>query len=122
MKPGEVNDRFGIPIHPGDLLKSFHFQGARRKKYYLYHVAVHVNDETGMEMVPVSHLQPDKVKSGGRCRLNQDLGDNAEVIAGYGPGNLLDFTERPKQWHTTMRPASDPLYLSELGIDAPIKP
>lgn len=39
-QPGGVYDRKGVPIHPGDLIRSFHFIGARRKRYYLYHVAV----------------------------------------------------------------------------------
>jgi hypothetical protein len=95
-QPGECCDKRGVPIYPGDLLKSFHFQGARwRKKYYLYHTAVYENE--AMWMVPTSHLEPTKVKGGGKCLLSDDLAGEAEVIAGCGPEDFLDYTDRPKR-------------------------
>ena len=95
-KPGEVHDKNGIPIYPGDLIRSFHFIGPRRKRYYLYHVAVWNKDKGTMEMVPASELEPSLVGRGGRCWLMQDYMADAEVIDGHGPGDFLDYSDRPK--------------------------
>lgn len=94
--PGEIYDAQGIPIYPGDLLKSFHFTDRRRKKHYLYHTAVFVNGH--MEMVPTSHLQPEKIKGSGRCWLRQKLADDCAmvIISGHGPGDCLDYADRPR--------------------------
>jgi len=93
-KPGELADRRGIPIYPGDLLKSPHFTDHRGHRYYLYHVAV--MGTHGLEMVPVSHLEPTKVSGGGRCLLSRGLAEQAQVIDGYGPGDTLDFRDRKR--------------------------
>jgi len=93
-KPGEVHDKNGVPVYPGDLIRSFHFRGPRRKVYYLYHTAVMRDGH--MEMVPTSHLEPSKVNGGGRCWMFQDLMADAEVISGSGPGHCLDHSDRPK--------------------------
>ena len=96
-KPGEVHDKNGVPIYPGDLIKSFHFTDRNRKRWYLYHVAVWNAETENMEMVPTSHLEPSKVDGGGRCWLQQDYMGDAEVISGHGPGDYIDYTDRPKQ-------------------------
>jgi hypothetical protein len=82
-QPGELSDKNGFPIYPGDLLRTYHFTGARRKKYYLYHVAVFINGY--MELVPTCHLQPDRVSGGGRCMLSEALAAKYEIISGNGP-------------------------------------
>jgi len=92
-KPGEAFDAKGIPIHPGDLLKSYHFTGARRKRYWLYHVAVYKGE--CMEAVPVSHLQPGMEK-GGRYWIREAESSQFEIIHGYGPGECLSFEDRPR--------------------------
>jgi hypothetical protein len=94
-QPGELADKSGIPIYPGDLLRSYHFTGACRKKYHLYHVAVFINGY--MEMVPICHLQPEQVSGGGRCILNPDLAAECEIISGDGPEpDILHYSERKK--------------------------
>lgn len=99
-KPGECHDKRGVPIYPGDLLKSYHFTGWKRGKwgqrYYLYHVAVWREDEQTMEMVPTSYLEPSKRNQGGRCWLTQEHAKTVEVISGCGPGNVLDHTDRER--------------------------
>lgn len=95
VQPGDLVDRRGVPIYPGDLVRSPHFVDRRRRRYYLYHTAVCVNGY--MELVPTQHLQPDRVRQGGRCMLSEDLAAQAEVIAGYGPGDCLDYLDRPKR-------------------------
>jgi hypothetical protein len=96
-----LHDKKGVPIYPGDLLKSFHFAGARRKRYWLYHVVVASPERAGtrypLEMVPASHLEPTKRGGGGRCPLNDRLAEDAEVIDGTGPGDILDFADRPRK-------------------------
>ncbi len=93
-QPGEVHDSRGVPIYPGDLLKSYHFTGARRKRHYLYHTAV--LGPRGMELVPTSHLESTKISGGGRCDLHPRQVEFAEVILGYGPGDCLDHADRPR--------------------------
>lgn len=96
-KPGEVYDRHDRPIYPGDLLRSFHFIGARRKVHYLYHVAIWNTENATMEVVPTSELEPALRNRGGRCWLDQPLGDGMEIIGGHGPGDTLDYCDRPKR-------------------------
>lgn len=96
IKPGDCYDKNRVPIYPGDLLKSYHFTDRRRKKWYLYHTAVWNGSQLSMEMVPTCHLEPTKINGGGRCWLSQELGDNTEIIQGYGPGDTIDYTERKK--------------------------
>lgn len=89
-------DRRGVPIHKGDLLKTPHFVGARRKMHYLYHVIVEKNGK--LFMVPTFHLEPSMASGGGTCPLDAYSDTWAsEVISGYGPGGLLSFDDRIKE-------------------------
>lgn len=95
-QPGELHDKNGVPIYPGDLIRSFHFRGARRKVYYLYHTACYIDG--AMRMEPTCKLDPSKRNCGGGCLMSQDLldGSDAEVIQGSGPGRCLDHADRKK--------------------------
>lgn len=94
-QPGEVFDANGIPVYPGDLIRTYHFTGPRRKRYYLYHTAVY--KDGAMSLVPVSHLEPSCVRgSDGVCLLLQELMADAEIIHGYGPLPFLYYDERPR--------------------------
>jgi len=95
-QPETVYDMNGIPIYPGDLLRTYHFTDARyRRKHYLYHVAVR-SGRHGMQMVPVQVLERSKRGQGGRCCLTQACASHAEIISGYGPEPIwLDFRDRP---------------------------
>ena len=101
-QPGECHDRKGVPIYPGDLLKSFHFTGGRGKKHWHYHIAVMcdgamrmVNTETFGKNVMVDGMVDCGNKLPG-CMLSHDLAAQSEVISGYGPGKILSFEDRPK--------------------------
>lgn len=94
-QPGEVFDKRGVPVYPGDLIRSYHFRDRRGRTYYLYHVAVF--KDGAMWLVPTSHLEPTKSKGGGSCLLSQNLMVEARVISGYGPGNFIDYTDRPRR-------------------------
>jgi hypothetical protein len=94
-QPGELHDKHGVPIYPGDLIRSFHFRGGpRRRIYYLYHTAAYVDG--AMRMVPTMFLEPTKRNRGGECLMSQGLMDEAEVIMGSGPGDCLDCFDRPR--------------------------
>lgn len=94
---GELYDINGVPIYRGDLIRTFHFRGPRRRIWYLYHVAVLKDGR--LELAPTSHLEPTKIGGGGRCMASQSLlNDNkAEVISGSGPDGCLCFIDRPRR-------------------------
>lgn len=95
--PGDMHDKNGRPIYQGDLLRTFHFRGKRRKAYWLYHVVVISGDH--LDMVPTCHLEPtEKARrnGGGRCRLEPERAAEAEIIDGYGGPDRLHFAARPK--------------------------
>lgn len=103
LQPGEGHDSRGVPIYPGDLVRSLHFLGRRRQRHYLYHVAVWSERHQCVEMVPTSHLEPTMRGQGGQCFLGVYLehAADAEVIAGHGPGGCLDYQDRPKRKEVT---------------------
>jgi len=96
-QPGECVDKHGIPIYPGDLLKTFHYRGRRRKRNYLYHVAVMDTEAGGMRMIPTKWLEPSKPHDGGSPLLSDDLAGDAEIIAGGKVGEWVCFDERPRR-------------------------
>jgi len=99
-QPGECYDRRGVPIHPGDLLRTEHYRGLRRQINYLYHVVVLRPQDGGLRMVPVCHLHsplaehPDTC--GGCPLLSDDMAGLAEVIDGVRVGEWLDWRDRPR--------------------------
>ena len=88
------HDRRGVPICAGDLIKTPHFTDTRRKRHYLYHVAVF--EAGSWFMVPADWLAPSKKRDGGRCALSQRIVEASEVIHGNGPGDYLDYLDRPR--------------------------
>jgi len=98
-KPGEVYDKNGVPIYPGDLLRTFHFTGPRRRKWYLYHTAIFNQQHQCMEGVPTSEIEPSLVGRGGRFWLHQEImdGEQCEVIEGPSIGEHILYTERPRR-------------------------
>lgn len=88
------HDKKGVPVCAGDLLKTYHFTGARGKRYYLYHVAVH--EDGHWMMVPVQWLDPSYERNGGKCRIYQEYLDDGEVIGGHGPDYILSYEDRPR--------------------------
>ena len=94
-QPGELVDSRGIPIYPGDLLRSYHFTDRKGRKYYLYHTAVY--RDGAMVMVPTCHLEPTRIKGGGSCLMSDEIAATIKVISGYGPGDCLDHIDRPRR-------------------------
>jgi hypothetical protein len=96
VKAGDLCDKNGVPIHPGDLLRTRHFRARlRRQQMYLYHMVVWKNDFSHggacprlvLECVPVSELY--KSGDGGKCWLHGLANDagvlvKSEVIHSHG--------------------------------------
>lgn len=94
-----VRDLHGREIHPGDLLRSFHFKDGRRRTWWLYHVVV--KRGTDLVAVPTTELGTGR-KDGGRVTLGSKAwaadfcewrghGLGFEVIHGNG------WDDRPKK-------------------------
>lgn len=66
MNGQTLYDKNGVPIEEGDLLRTEHFRGPRRKMYYLYHGVVRNEKHGVLEMVPIQELCGLKPQ-GGRC-------------------------------------------------------
>ncbi len=93
-KPGELYDCVGCPIYPGDLLRTPHYTDFRGKTRYLFHVAVY--EKQTMYMVPVFYLEPTMAETGGKCQLVY-IAKTCRVIDGTGPGDCLDYRDRPRK-------------------------
>lgn len=94
LKPGDLQDKRGVPVYPGDLLKAYHFTDVKRRKHYIYHV---VTERYGrLWATPTAFLH--RTSGGGECLLDYYAGEgfDFEVISGCGPGEILDFNDRPK--------------------------
>jgi len=104
-QPGECYDSQGIPIYQGDLLRTYHFTGPRRRKNYLYHVAVMDREAGGLRMVPVIHLDPalrdHPDNRGGDPLLSDIFAAQTTVIDGPShvdsDGVFRDWYERPRK-------------------------
>ncbi len=95
-----IYDKNGRQVFEGDLLKIFHFIGARRKKYYMYKIVVK-NDNFLLAADPRDlALDKDWKKSArSACLLRCLSSREFEIIAGYGPDkfpNSLYYEDRPK--------------------------
>ncbi len=95
VQPGEVHDRAGYPIYPGDLIRTPHYQDRRGKMKYFYHTAVCENEV--MWLVPTCHLEPTLAGKKGRCLLFAELAMMCKIISGSGPGVCTDYRNRPRQ-------------------------
>jgi hypothetical protein len=100
--PGTVYDRRGYPIYPGDIVKTYHFTGARGKKYYLYHMVAETKGQMWLMGMEYQDGRPIFVE---RCRVeaagwfDEETGrlEQTEIVQGYGPGDLIDYEARPRR-------------------------
>lgn len=99
----QVRDVRGFPICPGDLLRTPHFRGARRKQYYLYHVAVMKDGH--LYAVPTQNLEPTMSNSGGTC-LVKDL-PPVTILSGFGPAPAIHFEDRQREPLTATKGAEN---------------
>lgn len=103
-------DKRGVPIYPGDLLRSDHFaerlSGGRIKKHFVFHVVTVAPD--GLYLVtPAAWLETRKAPKPGTSRTGEchlwilDTETLCRVVQGDGPGDTLDFDDRPKRNRAT---------------------
>jgi len=101
-------DKKGIPIRLGDILKVFHFVGARKKRHYMYKMAWEYTWTTddainglqkhsrlmgchlGTEVVNGVSVENSYVLPSGKL-------EDYEIVQGYNnEGDELDFNDRPR--------------------------
>jgi hypothetical protein len=89
-------DKRGVPIEPGDLLKSHHFRERNGRNHWLYHVAV--MDCGQLRAMPVHRLEPSLSDGvGGDPVLTQRLAGAMEIIASHPAGRVRHHDERPRR-------------------------
>ncbi len=88
-----VYDKRGIEVCVGDVLKVFHFTGGRRKKYYMYKIAV-IRDGYLLAADAVQLGKDYTAAINGACIL--DVLGSFEIVAGFGPKPFLSFEDRPR--------------------------
>ena len=90
-------DKHGIPIQANDLLKTYHFTGTRKKRYFMYHLVV---EHEGCLRMLNAHaiIKNGQVNWMGGCLLGSAVaGDgcilrDSEIVEGFHP----DFEERER--------------------------
>lgn len=98
-----IYDKKGIPVRPGDLIKVYHFTGARKKKHYMYKfVWEYTIAETGKKVLMGNHLEKG-LKTDGISIHNSyymtptGVRSDMEIVQGYNnQGDELDFNDRPR--------------------------
>lgn len=97
-KDNTYYDKNGKQILVGDLLKVFHFIGSRRKKHYMYQVAVmeDSNHSTDPSVFPVMSICSYLPNSKPHCRMYVAVNENrvyetAEIV------QELDFETKRKR-------------------------
>lgn len=84
-------DKKGIPVREFDVLKMYHFTGARRKKHYMYKWVRKID-----EHLVAWHLTDGKNNSW--FKLDQQLLNDCEIVQGYNcHGSEIDFVDRPRR-------------------------
>ena len=73
MKKNEIEDKYGRVIEPYDILKVFHFIGARGKKHYIYKRVMEYAKDT--DYLIIEHLS-----SEGWYSPNKDMSPNIEIV------------------------------------------
>jgi hypothetical protein len=91
-----VLDKHGREIKPGDVLKVWHFIGARRKVHYMYKWVLR-EEKLGKNQTPflrVSHLSTGDVEKGYWLQKDGSKLEDYEIVEGYGE-NYDPFDRRP---------------------------
>lgn len=88
-----VYDKRGLPLQIGDVLKVFHFVGARRKKHYMYkHVIGSGIWKDGTHYLKVGHL--DMTSDHYEYELDDTILKDVEIVQGI---TAFWDTERTKK-------------------------
>lgn len=85
-------DKTGREILVGDLVKVFHFVGARRKKHYMYKYVA----EAHSTKLYLNHLHPHSLDDGYYIQKDGKVLEDYEIVQGYGFSGESPFEERKK--------------------------
>jgi hypothetical protein len=85
----DILDKNGVVIEEFDVLKVFHFIGARRKKHYMYKIVV-LHDG----LLYGSHIDSNPLKPGYPLWITSQ--DDTEVVQSSNYDKLYRRTRRPK--------------------------
>jgi len=88
----DLYDKTGREIFINDVLKVFHFTGARRKRYYMYKQVAGLNRKMP-GYLRINHLNGKD--EGYNQKINGCVLENVEIVQGFGDGSL-SFEDRPK--------------------------
>jgi len=89
-----VYDKNGRPILLGDVLKVYHFTGARRKRHFMYKYVSGIRP-SGKAFV-VDHLEPNSLPY--FLLLDGKIKQDYEIVQGYaGVSGGQDFSARKKK-------------------------
>ena len=95
MEP-KLYDKTGREILVGDVLKVFHFIGARRKRYHMYKQVVGQKTlGSGTQYLVVSHLTPRESSECYYEALDGRVLNSVEIVQGFGADGI-SFEDRPK--------------------------
>ncbi len=89
-------DKNRRPIMRGDIIKLFHFIGARRKKYYMYKQAIDYVHRGGREWLECGHLALDSAETFFLSCSESEANQSIEIVQGYGE-NGEHFEDRTKK-------------------------
>ena len=91
----DLYDKTGREIMVNDVLKVFHFIGARRKRHYMYKQAVEVIyiGENRSPYLRISHLNGEN--EGYTQKINGCVMENTEIVQGFSEG--VSYEDRPKE-------------------------
>lgn len=94
---GMLYDKNRRQIEVGDVLKIFHFIGARKKRYYMYKFVLRRSKfgNSKHDYLQVSHLGHDDINNGFLLMCNDEIREDIEIVQGYG-ANGLHFEDRKK--------------------------
>jgi len=78
-----VYDKNRREIKVGDVLKVYHFTGARCKKYYMYKIVESITDKFKHgQFLVISHLPMSEGSY--NFKMDGEVHDNIEILQGFG--------------------------------------
>jgi hypothetical protein len=96
----DLYDKTGREIMLNDVIKVFHFTGARRKRYYMYQQPTEVIYLGGNKApyLKISHLNGKSEYY--TKKINGGIMEHVEIVQGFGD-NSLSFEDRPRNFEST---------------------
>lgn len=89
---GRLRDKKGIPIMPGDLIKVYHFTGARKKKHYMYKIVWVL--ENKLYAAHCSGIEQKGLTLENSYFLSEESLGSCEILEGFCGGRSFDERDR----------------------------